>query len=57
MLKKSRVWLLVACTIVLITVAPASAILAGQGQTPENLIAENMIGLTTSINYHKFGNS
>jgi hypothetical protein len=44
-MKRSRVWLLATCVIALITVAPASALFAGQGQTPDNLIAENMICL------------
>jgi hypothetical protein len=43
MLKRSRVWLLATFAMALITLAPASAIFAGQGQTPESLVAEKMI--------------
>jgi hypothetical protein len=45
MLKKSRVWLLATFAIVLVTMASASALFAGQAQTPENLVAENIVDL------------
>jgi hypothetical protein len=50
MLKKSRVWLLATFVIVLVTMAPASALFAGQAQTPENLVAENIVDLAQKAN-------
>ena len=50
MFKKSRVWPLVTFAIVLVTLAPASAIFAGQGQTPKNLMVKNIIDVAQNAN-------
>jgi hypothetical protein len=50
MLKRSRILLLATFAIVLVTMAPASAIFAGQGQAPENLVAENIVNIAQNAN-------
>jgi tetratricopeptide (TPR) repeat protein len=50
MLKRTRVWLLATFAIVLVTMAPASALFAGQAQTPENLVPENIVDLAQKAN-------